>query len=61
MVRCELTFDSAYFEEEDVLEREPLSAVARKAAARLSVEEEESSAVESTRPTIPVFLGEPWK
>ena len=50
-----------YFEDEDLLETRPLSEVARRIAARACVDAEECSAAESTRPTVPVFVGEPWR
>jgi hypothetical protein len=50
-----------YFEEEDMLNSQPLSAVVRHARARVDLDVEESFAVESCRPTVPVFVCEPWR
>jgi len=50
-----------YFDEENMLETQPLSAVARHARARVDLDIEESFAAESRRPTVPVFVCEPWR
>jgi hypothetical protein len=49
-----------FSEEEELLSTRPLAEVAARCAARVAIEVEESEAVASVRPTVPVFAGEPW-
>jgi hypothetical protein len=56
-----LTLSAEYFEDEDLLDLRPLDEVLSRARARACVDAEELASVESTRPTMAVFLGEPWR
>lgn len=56
------TFDERGSEEERMLrDGDSFEDVLRRARATRAVEAEELAAVESVRPTVPVFLGEPWR
>jgi hypothetical protein len=48
-------------DEENLLRDRPLEEVLRHAAAVAVVEAEEESAAISKRPTVPLFVGEPWR
>jgi len=54
-------YDTHGTEEEMLLEDRPLEEVLRRAAATRAVEAEEESAAISKRPTLPVFICEPWR
>jgi hypothetical protein len=54
-------FDFGHFStDEALLVSRPLDEVLRVAAAQAVIDAEETTAVDSTRPTVPVFHGEPW-
>jgi hypothetical protein len=50
-----------FSEDEELLTSRSLAEILRRAAAIRSVEADEIAAAESTRPTMPVFPGEPWR
>lgn len=58
----QLKFDVDHFSEDEALLIErPFDEVLRRAVAVSVFEAEECAAVESTRPTMPVFTGTPWQ
>lgn len=54
-------YDTHGTQEELLLEDRPLEEVLRHAAASAIVDAEEESAAVSKRPTVPVFICEPWR
>jgi len=54
-------YDTHGTEDELLLEDRPLEEVLRRAAAAKAVDAEEEAAALSKRPTVPVFICEPWR